>query len=170
MANQILIGDIRGKQGLQGETGFTPHIEVELNPLPAGSSPSVTIDPSTDGESTRTWEYPLLTFNLPVGVTELEYTVSFETDKSTITTTNNFAETYELLVDGTQIPMALSVPTDSKIYNLQYALDTENENIILTMKSQNTQCSFVWTADGLSDFVYRENTIGNFTYTVVKTW
>lgn len=160
MADQIIIGNIRGRDGQRGATGATPNIDVDIVGLSAGSDPTVSISGNVDN--------PTITFGIPAF--DQGYTVSFSTDKSTVTTSADFASTYALMQTQANIRFFLSVPTDDVYYDLDYSLDEANEVASFSVKFKSLSVSFDWDANGLSNFIYRPNTVADIVYTVVTEW
>lgn len=160
MADQIIIGNVRGRDGQRGATGATPNIDVAIVGLPAGSDPTISKSGNVDN--------PTITFGIPA--LDQGYTVGFTTDKSTVSTVADFASTYALMQERANIRFFLDITEDDAYYELGYSLDETNEKASFFVKSSSLAVSFDWDANGLSNFIYMTNAVSNLGYTVITTF
>lgn len=165
MANQIVIGDIRGKVGDRGATGNTPNIDVAVNPLPSGSTPTVTIEKT----GTHTKDDPLITFGIPVLGSGYVVVFNANSNNTRASTIADFNEIYPLAVNRDNVRFFL-VAGDGVSYELSYAVDEINGNIRFFNKEKDISIAFKWTADDVEDFMFKTNTLADIVYSVISTF
>lgn len=145
MADKVIIGNIRGKQGVIGNT---PNISAEITGLPAGSTPTVERSGSNDN--------PIFTFGIPATDQGVVVTFFINQQGTTATTNANYGNIYQLLEENENVKFIAQ--KDSEIYLMRYVVD-EDGHIGLFGGNFDSRVSFIWTSVGVMDFGYTKNPI-----------
>lgn len=185
MADQILIGDIRGKSGNRGQTGSTPLINVAIDNLPAGSTPTVGVSGSVDS--------PLITFGIPAQDAGTVVVFNHQGGQSvpTIDIPENktaqeyWQEIYDLASQREIVRFFYVIPNDANsFWDMQYYVQNiEDNKLIHCYVNDNGKMIWLdWYEDGTignykyidSDFIIEESTAttdaahGNLTWNYIK--
>lgn len=152
MADQILIGDIRGKSGNRGQTGNTPIISVAMDNLSAGSTPTVDVSGSVDT--------PLITFGVPAQdagtvivfnhqSTQSAPTISVPQGK---TAQEYWEEIYDLVSARENVRFFYNLGDEEGFVELNYYLQiADTPSIKLYMRGIDFTVWFNWLSDGTID-------------------
>lgn len=132
MANKVIIGNIRGKQGVIGNT---PNISAEITGLPAGSTPTVERSGSNDN--------PILTFGIPATDQGVVVVFTVNRQRTDASTDADFNNIYELLQNNENVKFVAQDRGD--IYELSYALEGEQGN---------TPAIYFWGVSGATEEIF----------------
>lgn len=160
MANQVILGNVRGKKGGKGDTGATPDIAVALRGLPAGSTPTV----SRSGTN----ENPVLTFNMPALDQGTVVVFNMNSERTTATTSANFANIYSLISNKENVRFFVQVESGS-YWELNYFYSVANY-LTFEFNNGNFAIKFRWDANGVNNFIYGVDSIAFWTAETLASW
>lgn len=160
MANQVILGNVRGKKGDKGDTGATPDIAVALRGLPAGATPTVS--------RTGTNENPVLTFGVPSLNQGTVVVFEMDNGRTTATTTANFANISSLIRDKETVRFFVQV-TSGSYWELNYFYSVA-DYLVFEANNGDYLIKFRWDATGVNNFTYSTIPISFWTAETLASW